>query len=188
MEVGNGYPWGDNLSNAITTLVNGQTTLTNRYWTSSTPAVVPGEYHASAGEALVVEGHAELKGNATIEGTTTLNDKVILAQPQGISPWVSTIDHAGEVGRAESAPLRLPVSDRGGLLEISRNLVNGARQADRIHRIFSRMRQLAEASGAKPRHPHNLLPVMRWDPAFPMVVYSGPTHRLCDGSPGALGF
>ena len=73
-ELGNGKPiaeggsWED-YSNAITTLKNGQTTLTNKAWKADS-AVEPTAEN-SQGEALVVEGHTRLKG------------KVVIEQPQG---------------------------------------------------------------------------------------------------------
>ena len=74
-ELGNGAPSGSDhyrygLSNAITTLKNGQTTLTNKSWMSSEPLAVTAQIY-SGGEALIVEGHTRLKG------------KVIIEQPQG---------------------------------------------------------------------------------------------------------
>jgi hypothetical protein len=75
-ELGNGNsqrswsePPASNRSNAITTLKNGQTTLTNKAWKEN-PAVAPTTSNSN-GEALVVEGHTRLKG------------KVIIEQPQG---------------------------------------------------------------------------------------------------------
>lgn len=69
----NGYDWyrGD-LSNAITTLKNGQTTLTNKAWFNRDSSTPPTADPSSAttdsdGEALVVEGHTRLKGKVTIE-------------------------------------------------------------------------------------------------------------------------
>ena len=56
-------------TNAITTLKNGQTTLTNKAWKAD-PAVSPTAINSN-GEALVVEGNARLKG------------QVIIEQPQG---------------------------------------------------------------------------------------------------------
>lgn len=53
-------------ANAIEVLKNGQTTLKNRFWSSSTPEVVPTDPDASSGEALVVDGHTRLKGNVTM--------------------------------------------------------------------------------------------------------------------------
>ncbi|BCU78021.1 hypothetical protein [Luteolibacter sp. LG18] len=84
-ELGNGKPGITpyQFSNAITTLKNGRTTLTNKYWVSSTPAAVPSSTAASSGEALVAEGHSELKGNVTVGGKTRLKGEVILDQPQG---------------------------------------------------------------------------------------------------------
>jgi len=80
-ELGNGEPSGSDhyrygLSNAITTLKNGQTTLTNKAWLNrdsgtSATADPSSATTDSGGEALVVEGHTRLKG------------KVIIEQPQG---------------------------------------------------------------------------------------------------------
>lgn len=80
-ELGNGEPTGSDhyrygLSNAITTLKNGQTTLTNKAWLNrdsgtSATADPSSATTDSGGEALVVEGHTRLKG------------KVIIEQPQG---------------------------------------------------------------------------------------------------------
>ncbi len=79
-ELGNGIPSGQDygnsfvydLSNAITTLKNGRTTLTNKAWlnrdSSISPTADPSvETTDSGGEALVVEGHTRLKGKVTIE-------------------------------------------------------------------------------------------------------------------------
>jgi hypothetical protein len=75
-ELGNGYaprnwtePDASTRSNAITTLKNGQTTLTNKHWKAhaSTPLADPAAGTASGGEALVVEGHTRLKGKVVIE-------------------------------------------------------------------------------------------------------------------------
>lgn len=75
-ELGNGYaprnwtePDASTRSNAITTLKNGQTTLTNKQWKAhaSTPLADPAAGTASGGEALVVEGHTRLKGKVIIE-------------------------------------------------------------------------------------------------------------------------
>lgn len=89
-ELGNGYTWGDVRSNAITTLKNGQTKLTNKFWSYSEPKDIPSNAtEASNGEALVVEGHSVMKGNTrlkgdtVLEGDTELQGKVTLAQPQG---------------------------------------------------------------------------------------------------------
>ena len=73
--VGNGSD-DTNRSNAITTLKNGQTTLTNKAWMNRDASVSPtadlsADPAASSGNALVVEGHTVLKG------------KVIIEQPQG---------------------------------------------------------------------------------------------------------
>jgi hypothetical protein len=74
--LGNGYaprnwtePDASTRSNAITTLKNGQTTLTNKHWKAhaSTPLADPAAGIASGGEALVVEGHTRLKGKVIIE-------------------------------------------------------------------------------------------------------------------------
>lgn len=56
-------------SNAITTLKNGQTTLTNKEWkaNSSAPLEDPSPTTDSGGNALVVEGHTVLKGKVIIE-------------------------------------------------------------------------------------------------------------------------
>ncbi|MEO7099989.1 MAG: hypothetical protein ABI162_11550 [Luteolibacter sp.] len=62
-------------TNAITTLKNGQTTLTNKAWKSD-PAVAPVPANSN-GEALVVQGHTRLSGNTTMEG------KIIISVPQG---------------------------------------------------------------------------------------------------------
>lgn len=80
-ELGNGAPtlydyYRYDLSNAITTLKNGQTTLTNKAWLNrdsgtSATADPSSATTDSGGEALVVEGHTRLKG------------KVVIEQPQG---------------------------------------------------------------------------------------------------------
>lgn len=81
--VGNGSGGADR-SNAITTLKNGRTSLTNKYWNATTPTAVPSNAaEASNGEALSVEGHAVIQGNTTLKGNTVLEGKVTLAQPQG---------------------------------------------------------------------------------------------------------
>jgi hypothetical protein len=83
-ELGNGWaarsgsePSSGVRSNAITTLKNGETTLTNKAWKLNVagtgdpledPPATPTD---SGGRALVVEGHTELRG------------KVIIAEPQG---------------------------------------------------------------------------------------------------------
>lgn len=75
--LGNG-PDDEHPSNAISTLKNGQTTLTNRHWTYWAPTALPADPVAgSGGKALVVEGHTELKGNTRLEG------QVIITQVQG---------------------------------------------------------------------------------------------------------
>lgn len=78
-ELGNGEPDYSpaQYSNAITTLKNGRTTLANKFWNSSTPTVIPSSTDASDGQALVVEGHAEVKGNTVLDG------KVIIKEAQG---------------------------------------------------------------------------------------------------------
>ncbi|MEM1203040.1 MAG: hypothetical protein AAGN66_07410 [Acidobacteriota bacterium] len=71
LTLGNGDAASGSRSNAIETLKNGRTTLTNKYWAATAPGLVPVDADASSGEALVVEGHTRLKG------------RVILEQPQG---------------------------------------------------------------------------------------------------------
>ena len=68
-ELGNGNPDFRAASNAITTLKNGQTTLTNKEWKAhaDAPLADPASSTASGGEALVVEGHTRLKGKVIIE-------------------------------------------------------------------------------------------------------------------------
>lgn len=82
-ELGNGYeargastPSTGNRSNAITTLKNGNTTLTNKAWkayvaVNTAPEDALDDPAASTtdsgGEALVVEGHTRLKGKVIIE-------------------------------------------------------------------------------------------------------------------------
>jgi hypothetical protein len=81
-ELGNGdpalEPWlATEYSNALTTLKNGQTTLTNKAWKNRDAQLVTATEDPSAantdseGNALVVEGHTVLKG------------KVVIEQPQG---------------------------------------------------------------------------------------------------------
>lgn len=80
-ELGNGEPtsadwYRPNLSNAITTLKNGQTTLINKAWlnrdsTTSATSDPSSANTDSGGNALVVDGH------------TVLNGKVIITVPQG---------------------------------------------------------------------------------------------------------
>lgn len=80
--VGNGHQLGTDiedysgpfgaLSDALTILKNGQTTLTNKAWKNrdtSTPAVADPSTATtdSGGDALVVEGHTRLKGKVLIE-------------------------------------------------------------------------------------------------------------------------
>lgn len=62
-------------SNAINTLKNGQTTLTNKAWKANS-AVTPTASNSN-GEALVVEGNTRLQGNTQLMG------KVTIAEPQG---------------------------------------------------------------------------------------------------------
>jgi hypothetical protein len=77
-ELGNGVPdptfytYGTDFSNAITTLKNGQTTLTNKAWLNRDSGTAATADPSSAttdsgGEALVVEGHTRLKGKVIIE-------------------------------------------------------------------------------------------------------------------------
>ena len=87
-ELGNGQavrssqePDASMRSNAITTLKNGQTTLTNKAWNADHSVAASPEN--SNGQALVVEGHSVLKGNTTIQGNTVLNGQVTIAVPQG---------------------------------------------------------------------------------------------------------
>ncbi|KAB2638695.1 MAG: hypothetical protein DVB25_07210 [Verrucomicrobia bacterium] len=71
LEVGNGNPNATafETSNAITTLKNGQTTLTNKAWKANitAPLADPDPITDSGGNALVVEGHTVLKGKVVIE-------------------------------------------------------------------------------------------------------------------------
>ena len=76
-ELGNGNPnitvsGNPQYSNAITTLKNGQTTLTNKAWKNRASTVSPTADPSTAttdseGEALVIEGHTRLKGKVVIE-------------------------------------------------------------------------------------------------------------------------
>lgn len=75
-ELGNGKYDTSEYSNAITTLKNGNTTLTNKAWkahvaASGNPLGDPTPATDNGGDALVVEGHTRLKG------------KVILDEAQG---------------------------------------------------------------------------------------------------------
>ncbi|MBC2595672.1 hypothetical protein H5P28_15495 [Ruficoccus amylovorans] len=71
LEVGNGtYA---SRSNALTVIKNGQTTLQNKYWDEQNPTEIPADPdtelagdQSSAGEALVVRGHARFGGNVTM--------------------------------------------------------------------------------------------------------------------------
>lgn len=54
-------------SNAITTQRSGTTTLKNKYWSPSAPIAVPSSLEGAEGNALIVEGHARLKGKVTID-------------------------------------------------------------------------------------------------------------------------
>ncbi len=78
--IGNGDT-AASLSNAVKTLKNGQTTLTNKEWKAN-PTVPPSLTNSNA-EALVVEGHSVLKGNTILKGETKLEGKVIISAPQG---------------------------------------------------------------------------------------------------------
>jgi hypothetical protein len=85
-ELGNGIaassasPPASARSNAITTLKNGRTTLTNKAWLAAVTADAeaaledPAPTTDSGGEALVVDGHTRLRG------------KVVIEQPQGDIP------------------------------------------------------------------------------------------------------
>ena len=71
LEVGNGSPGAP--SNALTIIKNGQTTLENKYWVDQDPTAIPTDPDAeiegdqsSAGEALVVKGHARFEGRVDI--------------------------------------------------------------------------------------------------------------------------
>jgi len=71
-ELGNGKPDYTEASNAITTLKNGQTTLTNKAWKNRNSSVSPTADPSSAstdsgGQALIVEGHTLLKGKVILE-------------------------------------------------------------------------------------------------------------------------
>ncbi|WOO42199.1 hypothetical protein [Rubellicoccus peritrichatus] len=79
-------------ANAVTVLKNGQTTLENKYWFDAVdtndngiidagedPATIPGDpdgaiagNQSSEGRALVVNGHAEVGGNLTVNGSVTI--------------------------------------------------------------------------------------------------------------------
>ena len=72
LEVGNGTS-DTSRSNALTIIKNGQTTLENKYWDEETPTAIPADPdteldgdQSSAGEALVVKGHARFEGNVTL--------------------------------------------------------------------------------------------------------------------------
>jgi len=68
--VGNGWWTADNSgrSNAIKTLKNGQTTVTNKKWSGTTPLADPdiGDSTDAGGTALIVKGHTVLEGKVTI--------------------------------------------------------------------------------------------------------------------------
>jgi len=67
-KLGNGTSSTD-LSDAVTVRKNGQTTLINKAWKSGTsgPLEDPGATDDASGEALVVDGHARLRGKVIIE-------------------------------------------------------------------------------------------------------------------------
>jgi hypothetical protein len=78
-ELGNGWaargstePSSTNRSNAIITLKNGLTTLSNKAWkahvdSSGDPLADPAATTDSNGKALVIEGHAQIKGRLILE-------------------------------------------------------------------------------------------------------------------------
>lgn len=70
-------------TNGLVMRKNGQTSLINKYWDRESPESVPSVPEASNGEALNVEGHSVLNGNAKVKGDTVLEGKVTLSQPQG---------------------------------------------------------------------------------------------------------
>ncbi|MBC2595682.1 hypothetical protein H5P28_15545 [Ruficoccus amylovorans] len=72
LEIGNGTHYSHR-SNALTVIKNGQTTLQNKYWDEENPTAIPADPNttlagdqSSAGEALVVKGHARFGGNVTM--------------------------------------------------------------------------------------------------------------------------
>jgi hypothetical protein len=70
-EIGNGAHSGQR-SNAVTTLRNGRTTVTNKAWKQAAdPLEISSDPQWSSSEAFVVEGHTRLKG------------RVVIEQPQG---------------------------------------------------------------------------------------------------------
>jgi len=77
LRVGNGTSPSDR-SDAIKVLKNGQSTLKNKFWDENDPSEVPtNAVETSNGNALVVEGHTVLEGNAVMKG------KVTIEQAQG---------------------------------------------------------------------------------------------------------
>jgi len=79
--VGNGSGEVELNSNAITTLKNGQTTLTNKAWKTGPSFEASAEN--SNGEALVVEGHAVLKGDLNLLGA-------VAVEGQTLPDWLSS--------------------------------------------------------------------------------------------------
>lgn len=77
------YPPIYGYSNAITTLKNGQTILTNKFWDTEFPTVVPSNPDESSGNALIVEGHTILEGNSRLKGNTVMEGQVSITQAQG---------------------------------------------------------------------------------------------------------
>lgn len=81
-EIGNGSS-DITRSNAITVLKNGRTTVTNKYWDSLDPSALPADPdpvingdQSSAGEALVVEGHARFEGNVSLAQGVLVNGTI----------------------------------------------------------------------------------------------------------------
>jgi Beta-propeller repeat/Head domain of trimeric autotransporter adhesin len=127
--VGNGDSTGAR-SNALTTLKNGQTTLTNKEWkTNNNVALSPSN---SNGEALVVEGHTRLNGTLNVAGTlksggspvltsaSAISDRFVQASPSGVinlsgtTPGISAntstifaLDAAGKVNFPSTRPVSL---------------------------------------------------------------------------------
>jgi hypothetical protein len=83
-EIGNGTGPADR-SNAVSVLKNGQTTLRNKVWSAATPTAITTDSNYASGKALVVEGHSDLKGNATVSGNTKLNGTATLEGPTVIN-------------------------------------------------------------------------------------------------------